>query len=204
MPSFLHRTWRRLRFGEAIIVVSGLPRSGTSMMMRMLEAGGLTLLVDGIRQPDEANPLGYYELEPAKDLATARNKAWLHEGRGKVVKIVSPLLRHLPDSHNYHVIFMQRDLAEIVASQNKMLAAAGEATDVVPEERLLSAYRDHLWKARYLLGHRACFDLLEVSYREALEQPVEQARRIERFLGRRLAVDRMADAVDERLYRNRR
>ena len=106
---------------DPIIVVSGLPRSGTSMMMGMLEAGGLELVVDGIRAADEDNPRGYYELERVKDLAKAEDKSWLITLQGKGVKVISLLLQHLPEAYNYKIIFMRRSIAEVLDSQSKML-----------------------------------------------------------------------------------
>jgi hypothetical protein len=137
---------RRIRFGPPIIVVSGLPRSGTSMMMQMLTAGGLQPLTDGVRTADESNPEGYFELEAVKELdktAFARGDglAWLANARGKAVKILTPLLQYLPETFNYRVILMQRPLDEVVTSQNTMLARAGEATDVVPASRVI-LFRD--------------------------------------------------------------
>ena len=117
----LARLVRRLRFGAPIIIVSGLPRSGTSMMMKMLAAGGVALVTDGIRSPDDSNPEGYFELEAVKTLDkpdTRGDLRWLGEARGRAIKILSPLLTYLPDSHNYQVIFMQRPLPEVIASQD--------------------------------------------------------------------------------------
>ena len=118
---------RRLRYGKAIVIVSGLPRSGTSMAMKMLEAGGMPILADGIRTADISNPKGYYEYEPVKELDKGGDVAWLAEARGKAVKIISFLLTWLPETYDYRVIFMQRDLREVLASQNAMLAHRGEA-----------------------------------------------------------------------------
>ena len=120
--------YRRVRYGPPIVVVSGLPRSGTSMAMKMLEAGGLSVVTDGLRAADEDNPKGYYEDERVKDLHQAADKAWLRDARGKVVKIISFLLKSLPAENNYQVLFMHRNLREIVSSQNKMLVRRGERT----------------------------------------------------------------------------
>ena len=117
----LVRFVRRLRYGRPIVVVSGLPRSGTSMMMQMLQAGGLEILTDAVRTPDGSNPKGYFEFEAVKDLDKGPPPAWLTGARGKAVKIVSSLVRWLPESHDYQVIFMRRDLDEVILSQNKML-----------------------------------------------------------------------------------
>lgn len=203
----LTRFLRRIRFGPPIVVVSGLPRSGTSMMMQMLAAGGLAPLTDGVRTADESNPEGYFELEAVKELdkalSTQDGLAWLANARGKAVKILTPLLQYLPETYNYRVILMLRPLDEVVASQNTMLARAGEATDVVPTGSVITQYETHLRKVRALLDSRACFETLTVRYGDVLADPHGQAARVGRFAGGGLAVDRMAAAVHERLYRNR-
>ena len=99
---------------DVITIVSGLPRSGTSLMMQMLEAGGMPVLTDGIRDADEDNPRGYYELEAVK--RTKDDPAWLHGAPGKVVKMIYLLLYDLPTTYNYRIIFMRRPLSEVVAS----------------------------------------------------------------------------------------
>ncbi|MCA1601952.1 MAG: sulfotransferase [Acidobacteria bacterium] len=119
---------------ESIIIVSGLPRSGTSMMMRMLEAGGINVLTDGIRKADEDNPEGYYEVELVKTLKQQSDKLWLGDARGKAVKVISALLDTLPQSYRYKVIFMNRNLAEVIASQNKMRARKGDHSESSDEE----------------------------------------------------------------------
>ena len=118
-------------FGKSqpIVIVSGLPRSGTSMMMKMLEAGGIPLLTDSIRQADEDNPKGYYEFERAKKLPDG-DTAWLKEARGKAVKIIAALLMELPQGYTYQVLFMHRNIQEVLASQSKMLARRGEEKTV--------------------------------------------------------------------------
>jgi hypothetical protein len=197
------RLTRRIRFGRPIVVVSGLPRSGTSMMMKMLAAGGLPLMTDGVRTPDDSNPEGYFELEAVKDLDKGVDLSWLEVTRGKGVKILSPLLMHLPERYNYRVILMTRPLQEVITSQNTMLARAGEATDVTSVDQLTTQYEMHLLKVRALLASRPCFESLVVQYGDVISDPASQAARVSHFVGRRLAVDRMAAAVNERLYRNR-
>ncbi len=125
MMALLEGLYRRLRFGKPIVVVSGLPRSGTSMTMKMLEAGGVPIVTDGKRTADESNPKGYFEFEPVMRLHEDPDKRWLVEARGKAVKIISFLLASLPETHNYKVIFMHRDLYEVMASQSKMLEQRG-------------------------------------------------------------------------------
>src|SRR5512139_2049136 len=121
MPSSLTRFFRRIRFGEPVIIVSGLPRSGTSMLMKMLEAGGVPLVTDGVRTPDEDNPKGYYEVERVKDLANEQDKTWLRQSKGKGLKVISYLLKSLPADVNYKVVFIRREIEEVLASQKKML-----------------------------------------------------------------------------------
>jgi hypothetical protein len=202
MTPALRRLYRRLRYGEPIVVVSGLPRSGTSMMMKMLEAGGLEVVSDGIRRADVDNPKGYYELERVKNLANEADRSWLAEARGKGIKVISFLLRSLPSDLNYRVIFVHRDIAEVLASQKKMLARRGEADDT-PPERMRQHFEDDLWRARYLLTHRPCFELLEVQYTDILARPLEGAQRVSEFLGGGLDAEAMAAVVDPQLYRNR-
>jgi hypothetical protein len=204
----LTRFIRRIRFGPPIVVVSGLPRSGTSMMMQMLAAGGLPPLTDGVRAADESNPEGYFELEAVKHLGKAASVqadglAWLANARGKAVKIVTPLLQYLPENYNYRVILMQRPLEEVVTSQNVMLARAGEATDVVPDASVVAQYKKFMRNNQTMLAGRACFETLTVQYGDVIADPRAQAARVDRFVGGGLAIDRMAAAVHERLYRNR-
>ena len=202
MTSTLIRTYRRVRFGEPLIVVSGLPRSGTSMTMQMLESSGLDIATDGIRKPGEDNPKGYYEYERVKDLEKETDKSYLKEFRGKIIKIISFLLKDLPETNNYKVVFMRRNLDEILASQTKMLKNRSEASESSDEE-MLELYKNHLWKVNYLMKHRSCFEFLEVNYKDVVENPRREAARISEFLGN-LDVDKMTSAVDEKLYRNRR
>ncbi len=200
--SFLRQTYRRLRYGDPIVVVSGLPRSGTSMTMKMLEAGGLSLVIDGIRTADEDNPKGYYEDERVKDLGAMDDKTWLASSRGKAIKVISYLLKDLPRSHNYKVLFMRRDVHEVLASQTKMLARRGETSDT-SDARMIELYGDHLWKVNRLLQRESHLDTLDVHYKAVLENPRVQAEHIRDFLGLPVDAAKMASVVDERLYRNR-
>ncbi len=205
MLSFV-RDWNRKRkYGEPVIVVSGLPRSGTSMMMNMLTAAGLPTVTDEIRTADEDNPKGYFEDERVKDLDKPVDKAWLADCRGRVVKIISFLLKDLPEDNFYKVIFLERDLEEVIASQNKMLLRRDEPVGTrEDDEKMIKRYRMHLRKTEFLLDEEPWFDCLYVKYTEVLADPREHARRIARFLGLKLDTDRMAAAVDRSLYRNRR
>ncbi|HHQ48209.1 MAG TPA: sulfotransferase family protein [Acidobacteria bacterium] len=187
---------------EPVIVVSGLPRSGTSMAMGMLAAGGVEIVTDELRRPDEDNPKGYFELERVKDLAGGGDRSWLHEARGKAVKIISYLLQYLPGDLRYRVIFMSRDLDEVLASQARMLERRGEAPGDSPD-RMRQRYVDHLASVRTILRLRPGFELLELNYPAVIEDPLDAAVRIERFLDRPLDTASMARAVDPSLYRNR-
>ena len=199
----LYRLYRKLRYGEAVIVVSGLPRSGTSMAMQMLAAAGVNAVTDGIREAGEDNPRGYFEDERVKDLhKDEEDRSWLKDARGKVVKIISFLLKDLPETNNYKVIFMQRDLAEVLASQQKMLDRREESNEI-EDDKMLGIWKDHLWKVNYLLKHADHLELLEVPYKDVVANPLEQARRMKVFLGLPLDPEQMAGAVDEKLYRNR-
>ncbi|MBP7779603.1 MAG: sulfotransferase family protein [Acidobacteria bacterium] len=200
----LGRLARRLRYGAPIIVVSGLPRSGTSMMMRMLEAGGVMPLDDGLRAADESNPRGYFEFEPVKELDTARGDvAWLPAARGKAVKIISFLLTWLPEHYNYQVIFMQRDLDEVLASQQQMLSRRRAAGDAADAARSRDAFASHLAQVERFMTARACFATLYVPYGEAVAAPEATAVAVARFLDRSMDTAAMARAVDASLYRNR-
>ncbi len=201
--SFLRQTFRRLRYGDPIVVVSGLPRSGTSMTMKMLEAGGLSLVIDGIRTADEDNPKGYYEDERVKDLGEMDDKSWLVSSKGKAIKVISYLLKDLPANHNYKVLFMRRDVHEVLASQTKMLARRDETSET-SDQRMIELYDDHLWKVGRLLKREPHLDVLDVHYKAVLENPRAQAERVRDFLGLPLDAAKMAGVVDGSLYRNRR
>ena len=203
MPSFLQQFTRRLKYGPPVVIVSGLPRSGTSMAMKMLEAGGMELVVDDIRTADEDNPKGYYEDERVKDLAEMEDKGWLREARGKVIKVVSSLLNYLPSNHAYRVVFMRRNLHEVLASQTKMLDRRNEESHS-DDQDLLAMYQSHLEKVEFQLRFRPNFDALYVNYSDVVAEPAAEARRIADFVGGKLDVDRMVGAVDGSLYRNRR
>ena len=163
----------------------------------------LTRSPDGIREAGEDNPRGYFEDERVKDLhKDEEDRSWLTDARGKVVKIISFLLKDLPETNNYKVIFMQRDLAEVLASQQKMLDRREESNEI-EDDKMLGIWKDHLWKVNYLLKHADHLESLEVPYKDVVANPLEQARRMKDFLGLPLDPGQMAGAVDEKLYRNR-
>jgi hypothetical protein len=186
---------------KAITIVSGLPRSGTSMMMRMLEAGGMTLLTDNIRKADEDNPRGYYEFERVKQLE--QDTSWLEGARGKALKAILALLKHLPPEYAYKVIVMRRKMEEILASQRQMLLRRGEPVDTISDERMADLFRGHVSQVEAWLAGQPDMEVLYVSYEAVLDDPLGHARRIDQFLGRRLDVEQMARVVDKTLHRQR-
>ncbi len=196
--------WLRTRYGAPVIVVSGLPRSGTSMMMKMLEAGGMPIVTDHERRADEDNPKGYFELERVKELDKTEDKGWVREHRGKVLKVISFLLKDLPDDNWYKVVFMRRNLEEVIASQNKMLVRRGEPTDEAKDGRMIELYKTHLRKVEALMKERPNMRWLDVSYNEVVQSPRGPAEKVASFVGMGLTPDRMMGAVDGSLYRNRR
>ena len=188
--------------GAPIVVVSGLPRAGTSMAMRMLESGGMPLMTDGVRTPDSQNPRGYFEYERVKELDKDLDKSWLEAARGRAIKIISFLLRHLPESNDYRVILMHRRMREVMASQDSMLRARGEK--VAPGSvDIAAAYEQHMRDVGAWLRRHPRFSVLDLDYNETIAQPHEQAERIASFVERSLDVAKMAAAVEPGLQRNR-
>ncbi len=186
---------------DEIVVVSGLPRSGTSMMMKMLEAGGLVPLTDGQRAADEDNLGGYYEYEGVKKVA--QDPSWLDAARGRVVKVISRLLYDLPEGYAYRVVFMQRQLDEVLASQQQMLQRRGRADGGAGDAELKQLFQRHLDEVALWLAARPNFAVLNLSYNEVLAQPGARVADLVHFLGGQLDAARMAAVVDERLYRQR-
>jgi hypothetical protein len=173
------------------------------MVMRMLDAGGMPVLTDGIRVADDSNPAGFYELERVKELDKETNSTWLKEARGKAVKIISFLLPYLPRTLNYQVIFLHRDLHEVIASQNKMLAQRGQPVED-DDARVRARFEEHLRKVRHVIARRPGLDVLPVDYHATLRDPTGQAHLISAFVGGSPDPERMVAVVDERLYRIRR
>jgi hypothetical protein len=184
-----------------ITIVSGLPRSGTSLMMQMLAAGGLPILTDLERKPDIDNPRGYCEWEPIKLLP--KQPSLIDEAEGKAVKIISQLLLSLPAGRDFKLIFMERPLPEVLASQDEMLKHRG-AIESVDHTVLTHAFRDHLRDVIAWLERRTEIPLCRMGYRKVLSDPSGSARMIRDFLNLDLDTDAMARAVDTALYRNRK
>ncbi len=188
--------------GEYIAIVSGLPRSGTSMLMKMLDAGGLPPLTDGVRSADEDNPGGYYEFEQVKQLTTENQ--WLESAAGKAVKIISQLLADLPADKQYRIVFALRDMGEILASQRAMLQRRGQGADGVDDAEIAAVFGRHLNEVRAWLQTQQHMAVLYVDYAEILRDPLAESGKIEAFLGRSLDVQRMTAVVDDNLYRQRK
>jgi hypothetical protein len=185
-----------------IIIVSGLPRSGTSMMMKMLEAGGIPPLTDKLRTADNDNPEGYYEFERVKQLDKG-DTAWLTDAPGKSVKVISQLLKHLPAGYEYRVIFMRRSINEILASQKKMLINRGEDPNKVSDEELQMLFTKHLQQVLAWVNQQPHMQLLSVDYNGMLADPTAPANQVNQFLGGKLDIPAMTAVINPQLYRNR-
>ena len=202
MSPFLQKLFKQTPT-QIVTVVSGLPRSGTSMMMRMLEAGGIPPLTDELREADKDNPKGYYEFERVKKLDEG-DTDWVEEAQGKSVKVISALLKHLPPGYTYKLIFMRRKIEEILASQKQMLIRRGEPTDSVSDEELTDLFRKHLAQIQAWIDGQPNVEVIYVSYNDVMENPLEQVQRINHFLGDTLDVESMVNVVDQALYRQRK
>lgn len=185
-----------------ITIVSGLPRSGTSLMMQMLVAGGMAPLSDGERAADADNPRGYLEWERIKTLPN--DPDCIAEAEGKVVKVISRLLLSLPAGYDYRVIFMQRPLPEVLASQDEMMRRRGTCKEGANPAAMAAAFEKHLREVYAWLDGKSYVKSIRVSYHDALRQPELISRKIGGFLGIALDVKAMTQQVDASLYRNRR
>lgn len=184
-----------------IAIVSGLPRSGTSLMMQMLVAGGMQPLADGERRADDDNPRGYLEWERIKTLPN--DPGCIVEGEGKVVKVIAKLLLSLPAGHDYRVVFMERPLPEVLASQDQMLRRRGNFKEGADPRLITAAFEKHLREVYAWLEGKAYVKALRVSYHDVLDRPNDVAHRLAEFLGIALNVEGMTQQVDPSLYRNR-
>jgi len=184
-----------------ITIVSGLPRSGTSLMMQMLVAGGMTPLADGERAADTDNPRGYLEWERIKTLP--KDPGCIAQGEGRVVKVISRLLLSLPAGHDYRVIFMQRPLPEVLASQDQMLRRRGTYKEGADLAAISAAFEKHLRDVYAWLDGRSYVKSIRVNYHDALKEPETISRKLAEFLGITLNIEAMMQQVDASLYRNR-
>jgi hypothetical protein len=185
-----------------ITVVSGMPRSGTSMMMKMLVAGGLVALTDHIRQADADNPEGYVEFEPVKQLKDGK-VSWLPQAQGKVVKVIATLLPYLPSNYRYKVIFMQRAMPEILASQRQMLIGRGKKPDAISDEEMSRIFELHLHNVTTWMAVQPNLSYLEINYNQMLTSPDLLVDKLNQFFDNRLDVERMRAVVNPGLYRQR-
>ncbi len=184
-----------------VSIVSGLPRSGTSVMMQMLQAGGMPIITDRLRVADQDNLEGYYELEAVK--RTSRDPSWVKDAPGNAVKVIYMLLNQLPREYTYRVVFMRRELKEVVRSQEAMLQRRQEQGAEVPATALEGIFQRHLEKVDAWLARQPNFQVCDVDYGHVISDPQVQARRVREFLHANLDVDAMAATVDPALHRQR-
>ncbi|GLB48592.1 alkaline phosphatase family protein [Neptunitalea lumnitzerae] len=184
-------------YDNQIVVVSGLPRSGTSMMMQVLSNGGLTPMTDDLRKADTSNPKGYFEYKPVMNLHN--DNSWLGEAQNKVVKIVAPLLKFINRKYRYKVIFMNRDIHEVVQSQQKMI---GKDPGTLPV-KLLNAFTKQLNDIAFWKNNEPGVELLYVNYTDMLKNPDKEIENICKFIGSDLDKKAMKNSIDTSLYRNR-
>jgi hypothetical protein len=186
-----------------ITVVSGYPRSGTSLMMQMLEAGGLPVLRDeAFRPADERNPRGYYETKAALNLSADRQTTdWVAGAPGKAVKVIAYQLRFLPPEFNYHVIFMRRRIAEVLASSGKFKLLR-EDSPLSESEKMMSFKTEYVVYEAWLMK-QPHLPALFVYYNDLMDGPAAPVTRIRELLGLSLDADKMVAVIDPALYRNR-
>jgi len=187
---------------DFITVVSGVPRSGTSMMMQMLEAGGMSILTDSLRTANADNPLGYYEYEPVKGLSKGQCH-WLPLAQGKVVKVISALVEFLPADYNYRLVFMHRNMDEVLASQRRMLSHRGEPPSDISDAKMAEILKRHVAKVESWLARQPNFTVVAVDYNQMVVDPLPHVLALNRLLGGHLDTERMAAVVQPTLYRNR-
>ena len=171
------------------------------MMMKMLVEGGLEAVTDGLRQADSDNPNGYFELEAVKQMGEG-NLTWMDGSNGKVVKVISSLLEYLPPQHTYKIIFMERDLSEVLASQQKMLTNRNEESNVTDDE-LKQQFQDHLKTVRAWLVRQPNIEVLYVRFNELITNPEPFCVKIADFIGLPINKDDMLSVPNKKLYRNR-
>ncbi len=184
-----------------VYLVSGLPRSGTSMLMNMVQAGGMQILTDKLRRADKDNPQGYFEFEPVKKLPQGKTD-WLDQAQGKAVKIISELLEYLPKDYDYKVVFINRDLDEVLASQAKMMERRSR-NDNVDKQAIKQAFKRHLKEVKQWLADQKNIEVLQVDYNQTIINPEQTAQELNRFINKGLNVDKMAAVVDPSLYRQK-
>lgn len=195
--------WKKNELSNKIIIVSGLPRSGTSLMMMMLDAAGIPPMQDHIREADADNPKGYYEFERVKKLPEGDTQ-WIGDAKGKVVKVITMLLEHLPNNYKYDVIMMRREIGEILASQRKMLERRGEDPNKVSDEELSDLFSKHFDQVMEWIADQKNFRYVEVNYNTLLETPEKEIAKVNKFLSGKLDEAAMLAKIDPQLYRQRK
>lgn len=186
---------------ETITIVSGLPRSGTSMMMQMLDEGGIPPLTDKEREANIDNPKGYYEFERVKKLP--EDTGWLEDARGKAVKVLAELIKHLPEGYDYKVVFMHRNLKEMIESQKKMLKRRGEDPDEVSDAELMAMFKKYRKMLKKTIDEHPDMEVIYVSYNQIMQNPKEGIESVDEFFNGELDKKKMLSVVDKDLYRNR-
>ncbi len=187
--------------GKKIIIVSGLPRSGTSMMMAMLEAAGIPTLTDNLRKADQDNPKGYWELQKVKQIQ--KDQSWLPQAQGKAVKMISALLEFLPPNYHYQVVFMEREMKEILLSQQKMITRRKEQNSI-SDKKMKDLFENHLKEIKTWLKKQSNFEVLYLSYNQTLKNPDKTIQALKRFLKKDLNLAKMSKVVDPKLHRNQK
>ena len=173
------------------------------MMMKMLEAGGIPPVTDNLRTADEDNPKGYYEFERVKQLPKG-DVAWLPDAQGKVVKVIAALLPHLPGGYHSRVVFIQRAMPEVLASQRQMLIRRGEDPNKIPDDVIAKLFEKHLKQVNEWVSQQPNVERLDVNYNEMLKNPQPFIEQIDTFLGGQLDRAKMAAVVDPALHRQRK
>lgn len=183
-----------------LYIVSGLPRSGTSMLMQMLKAGGLKIFTDNKRKPDQDNLKGYFEYEKVKDLK--KDNSWVKTAEGCALKVVSPLLQYLPKKLKYKIIFIERNLDEILASQNKMLKNR-QTQDHTSDQKLKQSFKRHLKNIKAWLDKQQNFEILYINYNKILNNPEKYISQIIKFLNLKVNPQKLTQVIDAESYRNK-
>ncbi len=184
-----------------ITIVSGLPRSGTSLMMQILKEGGMNLLTDNIREADENNQRGYYEFEKVKKMAI--DNSWLVNADGKVIKIIAQLLRFLPHTFDYKIIFMERDYSEVINSQNKMIKNLGTKNQKMDAELLKKIFLKQVVSIKEMLVHQENCSVEFINFKDLIFDSKNTIEKINRFMNQNLNEEKMLSAIIPQLYRER-
>jgi len=186
----------------SVPIVSGLPRSGTSLMMTMLAAGGVQVWTDHLRIADDDNPVGYFELEDVKKLINGEH-SWLARSNGKAVKVISTLLPYLPDGYHYRIIFMRRPMQEVLASQRKMLINRGENPAKISDDQMAEMFEKNLQQSERWINSQPYATRIDINYRQLITHPRPLVTEINLFLGGSLDEDKMLGVINPSLYRQR-